>query len=138
MMEYKFQITELLIRTFAGILFLFQGYDKLFKIKMPGVINAFAADTDKNHVPLSLLKLMAYYTSIVEFIGGVFLLCGFFTTFTLYALGLDLLLVCLAFSYMEALWDMKHVFPIFLLVMVLLLLPENYRIFCLDYILHFK
>ena len=41
MTDYKFEITGLMIRIFAGILFLFQGYDKLFKIKMKGVIGSF-------------------------------------------------------------------------------------------------
>src|ERR1044072_1070768 len=107
MNEYKFQIAELLLRTFAGILFLFQGYDKLFRIKMPGVIDVFTADADQYHIPRPALTLVAYYTSLVEFFGGFFLLAGFFTTYTLYALGIDLLLVGLAFSYMTPIWDMK-------------------------------
>ena len=34
MTDYKLAFAELFVRVFAGILFLFQGYDKLFHIKM--------------------------------------------------------------------------------------------------------
>jgi putative oxidoreductase len=138
MNEYKLQIAELLIRAFAGILFLFQGYDKLFRIKMPGVIDVFAADADQYHIPRPILSLVAYYTSVVEFFGGFFLLAGFCTTYTLYALGIDLLLVSLAFSYMTPIWDMKHVFPRLVLVATLLLLPESYNYFSVDHFICIK
>lgn len=138
MTDPKFQIAEFLIRIFAGILFLFQGYDKLFKIKMKEVISTFAIDTDRQKIPRPFVTLIAYYTSIVEFGGGILLICGLFTNYTLYALGLDLVLVCFAFSYMQALWDMKHVFPRFLLIILLLLLPEHYNFISLDHFLNFK
>ena len=133
MNDYKLQVVELLVRIFAGILFLFQGYDKLFKIKMALVINTFTEDADRSHIPHVLLSMVAYFTSIVEFVGGIMLLLGFCTTVALYALGLDLLLVCLAFTYMKPMWDMKFVFPRFLLIIVLLIMPDHYRIFSLDH-----
>ncbi len=138
MEDYKFQIAELLIRFFAGILFLFQGYDKLFKVKMKGVIFSFTADSDRQHIPRGFVTLIAYYTSITEFGGGILLMLGLFTNFTLYALGFDLLLVCFAFTYMQPMWDMKHVFPRFLLIVLLLLLPEAYNAFSMDALLNFK
>ncbi|MBL7913028.1 MAG: DoxX family protein [Bacteroidia bacterium] len=138
MEDYKFQIAELLIRLFAGILFLFQGYDKLFKVKMKGVIFSFTPDSDRQNIPRGLVAIIAYYTSITEFAGGIFLILGLFTNFTLYALGLDLILVCFAFTYMQPMWDMKHVFPRFLLIVLLLLLPASYNKFSLDAFLNFK
>ena len=134
MNDYKFQVAELLVRTFAAVLFLFQGYDKLFKIRMAGVIDTFSADAERSHIPHSLLSLVAYITTIIEFVGGLMLLIGLCTTSVLYALGLDLLLVSLAFTYMKPIWDMKHVFPRFALVITLLLMPDHYRFFCVDYI----
>lgn len=138
MSEYKLQIAELLVRSFAGILFLFQGYDKLFGIKMRGVIEVFTADADRYHIPLPMIKLVAYYTSIVEFFGGIFLLFGFFTSYALYALGLDLIVVGIAFSYMTPVWDMKFVFPRLTLVAALLLFPDHYQFFSLDYFISTK
>jgi putative oxidoreductase len=135
-MTTNIYIAELLVRVFAGVLFMYQGYDKLFRIKMPGVIDAFTADADRYHIPRPILTLVAYYTSLVEFVGGILLIAGFFTSYALYALGFDLLLVCLAFSYMTPMWDMKHVFPRLALVVTLLLLPEHYQYFSLDRFLH--
>lgn len=134
--EYKLQIAELFIRVFAGILFLFQGYDKLFRIKMPDVIRVFAADAQKYNIPAPLLSAIAWYTSLAEFLGGFLLLMGLFTTYALCALGLDLLLVSLAFSFLNPLWDMKQVLPRILLVVILLLFPEDARMFSLDYFLN--
>ena len=136
--EYKVHIAELLVRSFAGILFLFQGYDKLFRIKMPGVIDAFTADAERYHIPRPILNVVAYYTSIVEFAGGFFLLIGFFTNFALYALGLDLLLVGIAFTYMHPMWDMKYVFPRLALIVTLLLMPGEYQFFSVDHFLSCK
>ncbi|MDP1800687.1 MAG: DoxX family protein [Bacteroidota bacterium] len=138
MSDHKFQLAELLIRLFAGILFLFQGYDKLFKIKMKGVISSFTVDSDRQNIPRGMVALLAYYTSVTEFAGGILLMLGLFTNFTLYALGLDLLLVCFAFTYMQPIWDMKHVFPRFLLIVLLLLLPTSYNEFSLDALLDFN
>lgn len=128
-------VAELLVRVFAGILFFYQGYDKLFRIKIPGVISAFAADADRYHVPRPLLSLVAYYTSIIEFVGGAMLVLGLFTSYALYALGLDLVLVCLAFSYMTPMWDLKHVFPRLVLLLILLLFPPEYQYYSLDYLI---
>lgn len=128
-------VAELLVRVFAGILFFYQGYDKLFRIKIPGVISAFAADADRYHVPRPLLSLVAYYTSLIEFVGGAMLVLGLFTSYALYALGLDLVLVCLAFSYMTPMWDLKHVFPRLVLLLILLLFPPEYQYYSLDYLI---
>lgn len=138
MSDYKLEIAELLVRTFAGILFLFQGYDKLFRIKMPGVIDAFAADANRYHIPRPILSIVAYYTSIVELLGGFFLIAGFLTSYTLYALGIDLVLVSLAFSFMNPMWDMKYVFPRFVLLIVVLIMPENYQLFSVDHLINLK
>lgn len=135
MNDTNFQIAELLVRVFVGILFLLQGYDKLFHIKMPGVINTFAKDADRYHIPRPLLSLVAYYTSTVEFIGGILLILGLFTSYALYALGLDLILVGFAFTYMAPMWDMKFVFPRLAMVVTLLLMPEEYNYFSLDQLL---
>jgi putative oxidoreductase len=136
MSELKFQIAELLVRTFAGILFLFQGYDKLFIVKMKGVISTFALDADRQNIPRFMVTMIAYYTSIVEFFGGAALILGLFTNYTLYLLGLDLLLVGLAFSIMQPMWDMKFVFPRFVLVIALLLMPDGYNTISIDNLLN--
>lgn len=127
-----------MLRIFAGILFFFQGYDKLFKIKMPGVIDTFMRDAERNNIKRPLVSIVAYYTSTVEFLGGIFLIFGILTNYTLYALGVDLILVCFAFSMVEPMWDMKHVFPRFILVILLLLLPLENDKLSVDYLIKLK
>jgi len=136
MEEYKLQTAELLVRLFAGVLFLFQGYDKLFKIKPSGVIDSFMADASERHIPKSAVSLITYYTSLTEFIGGLLLIFGLLTNYVLFALGLDLFLVVIAFSFLEPMWDMKHVFPRLVLVVALLLMPEHYHFFSLDHFIN--
>lgn len=137
MAEYKLYIAETMVRVFAGILFFFQGYDKLFKIKMPGVIDTFMRDASRRNIGRPFVSLVAYYTSIVEFVGGILLVLGLLNNYALYALGIDLLLVCFAFSFMEPMWDLKHVFPRFLLIILLLLLPLEQNILSLDYLINY-
>jgi uncharacterized membrane protein YphA (DoxX/SURF4 family) len=137
MAEYKLYIAETMVRVFAGILFFFQGYDKLFKIKMPGVIDTFMRDASRRNIGRPFVSLVAYYTSIVEFVGGLLLIFGLLNNYALYALGIDLLLVCFAFSFIEPMWDLKHVFPRFLLIILLLLLPLEQNILSLDYLINY-
>jgi uncharacterized membrane protein YphA (DoxX/SURF4 family) len=136
-MNYNFEVAELLVRLFAGILFFLQGYDKIFRVTMHSVIDAFTADAERYHVPRVALFGISYYTSIVELTGGLLLIAGLYTDFALYALAFDLLLVCFAFTYMQPMWNMKYVFPRLALVVTLLLMPAEYQRFSLQhYFLH--
>ena len=134
---YHTSIAEAIVRLFAGILFLFQGYDKLFRIGMDGVTNSFLHETERHHVPLSVIRFVAYFTSVAEFIGGALLMLGLFTNYALCALGVDLLIVCLAFSFLQPMWDMKHVFPRLILVVFLLMMSSTTRLFSLDHLFNF-
>jgi putative oxidoreductase len=78
--EYKYYLIELIPRVFCGIIFLFQGYDKLFKVKIQGVVEAFLFETQHRYVPKFLLQGMAVFASNVEFIGGALLIVGLFKT----------------------------------------------------------
>ena len=136
MNEYKYYIAVTLLRVFTGILFFFQGYDKLFKIKMAGVIDAFMSDAYKHHISRPLVRILAWSTSIVEFTGGFFLFFGILTNYTLYALGFDLVLISFAFSVINPMWDMKHVFPRFILVFLLLILPLDHDKLSVDFFIN--
>lgn len=133
--DYKYFALEFLLRIFCAIIFLFQGYDKLFKVKIPGVIDAFHGDAEKKHVPSSLVHLMVYYSSIVEFFGGLLLILGFLKNIALILLGIDMVLVAVAFSFMNPVWDMKHVFPRLLLICILLAMPKHWEFFSIDELL---
>lgn len=128
----KYQIAELILRVFCGVIFVYQGYDKLFKIKISGVTQAFQMNAQKNNIPDFLLKGAAVYTSFVEFIGGLLLILGLFKNYALLLLGVDLIVVAMGFSMMEPVWDMRHVFPRLMMVFVLLILPAEWEYFSID------
>ncbi|MGZ3862177.1 MAG: DoxX family membrane protein [Bacteroidia bacterium] len=133
-MQYKLEITESIIRAFTGILFLFQGYDKIFRIRLNGVIETFQDEAEHHHIPRPWVSIMVYYTSFVEFIGGLLLILGLFTNYSLIALGLDMALVALAFSIMNPVWDLSHVFPRLILIATLLIMPDEWNKFSLDFL----
>ena len=134
-MEYKMKIAECIIRVFTGILFFFQGYDKIFKVRMKGVVDNFLQEAEHSHIHKPLVIAVSYLTSYTELIGGILLIIGLFTNYALIALGVDLVLVCFAFSVIRAMWDMQYVFPRLILVTILLFLPTEYHKIGLDYFL---
>jgi putative oxidoreductase len=101
---------------------------------MSNVINTFMGEADRHHIPYPMVVTISYFTSIVEFIGGIALILGLFSNYALYLLGIDLLLVCFAFSIVNPMWDTRHVFPRFILVILLLLLPIEYCKISIDYL----
>jgi len=138
MLEYKLQFAEFITRLFVGILFFTQGYDKVFNIKISGVVDNFLADAEHLHIHKPMVKLFTYLTSFIELIGGFFLIIGLYINYTLVILGFDLVLVCFAFSMVCPMWDMQYVFPRLLLVIILLFLPSEYNTFGLDHFLNIK
>jgi len=132
----KYQFLELLIRLFCGIVFVFQGYDKLFVVKVKGVVDSFQNNASRKSVPVFLQYGMAYYTSVMEFFGGILLILGLFKSAVLILLGFDVIFVALAFSVLEPVWDMRHVFPRLMMISLLLVMPDDWCRFSLDYFLN--
>ncbi|MFN8116442.1 MAG: DoxX family membrane protein [Bacteroidia bacterium] len=132
--DLNFSIAEVFIRCFLGILFLFQGYDKLFVVKIKNVVNAFHKETDRKHIPEFLLVFTSYFTSITEFFGGILLITGVLHQYSPILLAINLLIVAFAFSFLRPMWDMQHVFPRVVLLTLTLLL-SNYFYFGLDTII---
>lgn len=135
--EFNYNIAELFVRCFLGILFIFQGYDKLFVVKIKNVVNAFHNETDRKHIPQFLLVLTSYFTSISEFFGGILLVFGLFHQIVPIILAINLLVVTFAFSFLRPMWDLQHVFPRVILLTLILLL-SNYFYFGLDTIIFIK
>ena len=107
----------------------------MIKIKIGGVVETFAQETEYRHVPEFLLRFMALYTSIIEFVGGLFLILGLFKNIVLTLFGIDLIFVAIAFSYMNPVWDMKHVYPRLILIILLFAMPNDWSYFSLDHLL---
>jgi uncharacterized membrane protein YphA (DoxX/SURF4 family) len=124
-----------LLRVILGILFFFQGYDKVFNVKIPGVIEFFKNETAGKRIPGFILVLSAWFTSLAELICGALLIVGFVQTWSLYILGIDMILVCGAFSMLKPMWDMQLLFPRLILLAALLYFPAEWDVISLDYFL---
>lgn len=128
-------VLSFLLRVILGILFFFQGYDKVFKLKIKGVSDFFRQELGTNKMPGFLVEFSAWFTSLVELICGGFLILGLFKTYSLYLLGFDLILVAGAFSMIKPMWDMQMVFPRLILLSVLLYLPAEWDVLSLDHLI---
>lgn len=123
------------LRLILGILFFMQGYDKVIRVKMPGVIESFKYEFGKVNMPHGVLSFGAYLSSFIELICGLTLILGIFTTYSLYLIGFDLVLVTAAFSLINPVWDMKIVFPRIILWCALMVTPSSYNKLSLDFLL---
>jgi uncharacterized membrane protein YphA (DoxX/SURF4 family) len=128
-------VAALILRVILGILFFFQGADKIFNVRIIGVIDFFKEESKHKYIPPIVLTSSAYLTSYIEMICGALLILGLFKTQALYLLGLDLILVTAAFSYLKAMWDMQLLFPRLVLLVMLLLMPAEWDVFSLDHFL---
>lgn len=122
-----------ILRIFLGLLFFAQGYDKVFKVKVSGVIQTFEHPVIVNHIPRWMLVLSAYFTSYAELIGGLLLILGFVKYYALYLLGIDLLMVAVAFSIIEPMWDLRYVFPRVILLLTALIIPSEWDVLSIDW-----
>lgn len=128
-------VLSFLLRVILGILFFFQGYDKVFHLKISGVIDFFRVESRHRPMPEFLLVSSAYITSYIELLAGGLLILGLFKTYALYLLGFDLIIVCGAFSMLKPMWDLSLVFPRLLLVAILLYLPAEWDVLSLDFLI---
>ena len=67
----------LLIRVILGVVFMFHGSQKLFGWFDGGGMEGFVANIEKMELPMP--QVAAYAAALSEFVGGLFLLVGFFT-----------------------------------------------------------
>ncbi len=117
-------------RVLLGILFMIQGYDKIFSVGIKTVAQTIQPSFKRS--PYSFILSVAVFTSFVEFLGGMFLIAGLFKYYTLYFLGIDLLIVSLGLSLVDPVWKMDIVFPRFLLLLFILIVPAEYDVLTLD------
>lgn len=126
-------------RVFLGFLFFFQGYDAVFNIKVKNVIETYEASFLQKGIPRFVTVAGSWFTSYVELIGGFLLIVGLFEYYSLYLLGINLLIVNVAFGISNPMWDMKYVSPRLALLLFLLIIPATWNVWSLDnLILNFK
>jgi uncharacterized membrane protein YphA (DoxX/SURF4 family) len=132
------QIAFLTLRLLLGCVFFFQGFGKAFKIGLDTVYQNFFLKPYGNILPHSLLLFTSYYTSLVELIGGFLLIIGLKKDYTLYALASVLVIVSIGHGLKEPIWDLSHVMFRTILLISLLLLPNEWDTFSFDAIINKK
>ncbi|PWT73473.1 MAG: hypothetical protein C5B59_13525 [Bacteroidetes bacterium] len=128
----------LFTRTLLGLIFFMQGFGKVFMYTIPEVYGKFFKDFENTFLPKWVIWFAAYYTSYVELVAGFLLIIGLFRKCAYYLLALDLLIVSFGHGLIEPIWDLSHVMPRALLLIVLLLAPEDWDQWNLDGIRHNK
>lgn len=119
-------------RALLGLIFMMQGYGKIFTYSVPTVYHNFFEDFEKTFLPKWLILTTAYYTSYVELICGFLLIIGLFRKCALYLLAIDLLVVSYGHGLLEPIWDLQHVIPRAILLIAILLIPSQWDKWNLD------
>ena len=121
-------------RVIVGILFFFQGYDKVFNLGLPEVKNAMSASLNSRNVPDGFIGIVATLTSWIELLCGFLLIVGFFKFFAIYLLCFNLMIVVLGFSISKPMLESGHVLFRLILLLLLLLTPVEWDRFSFDYL----
>jgi hypothetical protein len=116
----------LFTRTLLGVIFVMQGYGKIFTYTVPKVYDMFFKDFEKTFLPKWLIWGTAYYTSYVELICGFLLIIGLFRKYALLLLAADLLIVSFGHGLLEPIWDLQHVMPRAILLITILIVPAQW------------
>lgn len=122
-------------RVFLGCLFLFQGYDAVFNIKLKNVIASFQVTFENKGIPKFLIASTSWFTSYTELVCGLFLIFGLFEYCALYLLGINLIIAAIGFGINTAMWDTRHVLPRMLLLLFLLIVPQSWNLLSLDHLI---
>jgi len=126
-------IAVLTIRLILGLIFLMQGFGKVFTW---GVEEVYMADyfygTFKDLLPDFIIYSTAYYTSYVELIGGLLVVLGLKRDYALYALASVLVIVTFGHGLADPIWDLSHVIFRLILLPAILILPKDWDRFTLD------
>lgn len=133
-METNFAIAALTVRIVAGILFFFQGYDKIFNIGMRDLRETLSTGINQKKLPESVVGFIAVYTSWVELIAGFLLIIGFFKIFAISLLCLNIIIVTAGFSMSKPMWDNNLVFMRLALLIFLLVIPQHWDIISFDHL----
>jgi putative oxidoreductase len=131
-----FTIARLLVRLMAGLLFFFQGYDKVFRLGLAEVMRTVLPSYQERNLPEPLIRFSVFFTSYVELIGGALLLLGVFQPVIIPLLGIDLIIAAAGMSLVNPMWDTRHVMTRFLLIIVLLMMGQASDVFSLDLLLN--
>jgi putative oxidoreductase len=133
--HYHYYAAALAARIFLGVLFFFQGYDAVFRVKIKNVIKTFESGFSQNGIPSTFTVAASWFTSFSALLGGALLIPGLFIYPALFLLSLNLIIAAIGFGINTPVWDTRHVFPRLVLVLFLLIVPELWHTFSIDYLI---
>jgi uncharacterized membrane protein YphA (DoxX/SURF4 family) len=125
-----------LARSLLAILFIFQGYDKLFRIGPYQVAQTILPAFEKYGMTLWLARFLVWMNCLIELTCGLLLLAGLLKYFSLTLLGINLLVVSAGLSLVNPVWDMKLVFPRLFLLIFVLLFPDRHDVITLTHLVN--
>ncbi len=134
MSEPQLSIAILTVRILAGVLFFFQGYDKVFNVGVQQVKNTMNATLTGKNIPDVMIGFASYFTSWVELICGFLLIIGFFKFFASYLLCMDLMIISIGFSLAKPMWESVHIFTRLALILFILITPPSWDVISFDYL----
>jgi uncharacterized membrane protein YphA (DoxX/SURF4 family) len=114
------EIATVFGRIVLGVLFFFQGYDKIFQVKLRNAAEAVVAELSSSHIPRRLIVWGVYLNAVAEFAGGALLVTGVLQLPVLIVLGLNMIFVAVAMSLVSPFWSMEDYFPRLALLLFLL------------------
>lgn len=124
----------LFIRLLLGIIFLMQGFGKVFSYGVENVYQQFFISYTE-FLPQFLVQATAYFTSYVELVGGFLLLIGLFRNYVYYVFIILLLVVSFGHGMAQPIWDLQHVFFRVALLTVLLFMPQEKDKWAIDHLI---
>jgi uncharacterized membrane protein YphA (DoxX/SURF4 family) len=130
--ELNYAIAVATARILTGILFFFQGYDKVFNVGLKEVKRTMTVSLMNIKIPAGIIGLVAVATSIIELTGGLLLILGLYKSTALYLLCANLLIVTTGFSLVRPMWDSGHVLIRLALLLFLLVTPSGWDWFSID------
>lgn len=130
--QYHYIIGAFIARVFLGCLFLFQGYDAVFNIKIVNVVATFEDSFRNKGIPKFMIIFASWFTSYSELICGLLLILGLFQYAALYLLGINLIIASIGFAINNPMWDTRHVYTRLLILLFLLAIPTSWNFLSLD------
>jgi uncharacterized membrane protein YphA (DoxX/SURF4 family) len=128
-------IAVLTLRMVLGLIFLMQGFGKVFTWGVENVFKNFFYGVYKDFLPDFLIYGTAYYTSYAELFGGFLLVIGLKSNYALYVLASVLIIVTFGHGLASPIWDMHQVMYRVILLVSLLLLPKAWDRFSVDHLI---
>lgn len=128
----------LLMRLWLGFTLFVQAYDKIFNIGIPEVSRVVELKVTNRQIPNSLSIFFVAMSSWIEFVCGILLVFGFMKIAAFMLIGVNMLMVSAAFSLNAPMWDMRHFFPRFLILIILMCVSFNNDWFSIDWLIQTK